>query len=328
MDHIHRHRGRFVTVLPASPRRQHGSGLDRRPRAELGRGDPPARSPPGDPARRVAMLRVALAVGGGHRVVWVHSSAKTGTPRLPRGPHRGRRRPAELTNGSPRPRARSKPRRGRQTPPRPSGATSARPVFGSTSPSKNVSRTDSGRPTRSPRTEHPLPPTPAPPPHPLTWSYARSPSPSAASDGCYPLITNDRDLARRRAVRRLQIPAQPRDNATPAQRHPARRAGAPAQPRLASKPCCAATSSPCSSTPSSNARSGRHGHHRHHTILSTPKTATAPHPPPPASLTSSTASPATTSTKTAASSRSSTPNSTPDNTPCSTARHPHNVYTE
>ena len=90
--------------------------------------------------------------------------------------------------------------------------------------------------------------------------YRRSPAPTtasrftvdetqiardAASDGCFPLISNDPDHDRRRAAGRLQVPAQPGEAPRPAQGHPTGRAGVPARPRPASKPCCAATSSPC-----------------------------------------------------------------------------------
>ena len=135
----------------------------------------------------------------------------------------------------------------------------------------------------------------------------------AATDGCFPLITNDTDADRRRGARRLPLPAQPGTPPPPAQVRPGRRPGAAAQTRPASRPCSAASSSPCSlgALIERQIRTAMTAaaHRRHPALPRAPRLHRPLHRTHPGDLRRP--RPATSSTTTANSSRPSNPSSTP-----------------
>ena len=149
----------------------------------------------------------------------------------------------------------------------------------------------------------------------------------AASDGCFPLITNDPAErlpdAQVLVAYRYQPNLERRHHLLKACRTPTR-SGCATPP--ASKPSSAASSSPCSSEPSSNARSATPcAPPTPTTSPSTPNYAPAKHPPPNGSSPSSPTSPATSYTATGSwckPSKSNSPHSSTRSSTCSTSPPP------
>jgi Domain of unknown function (DUF4277) len=234
MGHIHRHRGRFVSVLPAS-RKEDKTFRDwvvdhepdwveaaRRPGARIG-----------DPDEVWHTCEAPWPSAEGHRVAWVRSSAKTGYDAQARTDRiaRGIAALDELNQRLASPKTRMKTVAAAEQ----AAAAALERIGAARWIDVHRRRTCRGtvpaRQTRSPRHRDPLPQDhPHPPAHPLQ----RRRGPGRPRRRLRRLLPADQQRPRpdrRRAVSRLQIPAQPGETPRPAEGQPARRAGVPARPR-------------------------------------------------------------------------------------------------
>ncbi len=177
MGHITAAGGRFVTVLPrsraedrwfrdwAQTHQPQWTEAHRLPRARLD-----------EPDQVYSTLPAPLPSAEGHRVVWVHSSAKAARDAaVARGPRRGRRRRGRRPGRPPgRPEVPAQDPGGCQRGRHRGARCRPGPAAGSAPPSARPSRRASGRNAAADPAEHPLPP---PHPHPVHDQLGTRPGP-------------------------------------------------------------------------------------------------------------------------------------------------------
>ena len=267
MGHIAAGGGRFVTVMPRS------RDEDRWFRDWIQTTPRPGPRPPDGPATRLgepdevySTFPAPLPSAEGYRIVWVHSTAKAArdaaarTARIEAGiaaldALAARLAGPEVPAQDPR-RRRAGRRRG-------AGRRRRRPLG-----QRHRHRDHRRRPTSKNAAAGPAPtPATGAPPAPATPSAPTSRldriAYDAASDGCFPLITNDHDLTDARGARRLPLPAQPRTPPPPAQVRPRRRPGPAAQPRPDRSPVLLPVPRPAPRRPHRTPDPHRHGRRAH-----------------------------------------------------------------
>ena len=234
MDHIHRNRGRFLSVLPASRKEDAAFRdwvIDHEPAWTEAARRPGRRR--GDPDEVWHTVEAPWPSAEGHRVVWVRSSAKIDYDAEARQDRiaRGIAALDQLNQrlASPKTRMRTTVAVEQAATAAIDQADAARWIRVSVDErvEERFRQEKRGRPgadtryRRSTRAHHRV-------------AYAvdeEQVAHDAASDDCFPLISNDRDLTDAETARRLQIPAQPGETPRPAEGHPAGRADVPARPR-------------------------------------------------------------------------------------------------
>ena len=235
------------------------------------------------PTRSGAVAPAPFCSSEGYRIVWVHSSVKAPArrdrpppahpahprradraqraPRRPARPdhHQGRRRGRRPRD--PRHRRRRGLRHVHRSPRRPKSASARRSAAApATTPAT----------ARSTKTRFQV----------TAQVDADAVRRDAATDGCFPLISNDHELTDQRGPDRLPLPAQPREAPPPAQDRPGRRAGHAEEPgphrsavRLPVHRAAVLLPDRTRAPPRDDAPS------RSPTCRSTPRTAPAPHRP-------------------------------------------------
>jgi len=257
MSHIASHGGRFVTVVPHGRREDtwfrdwaqtHApdwAEAHRRPGARLG-----------DPNRIWRTFEPPAPSVDGHQVIWVHSSTKAARDAATRAARieAGLAATDAVATGLSSPKTRLKTKVAAETAANTAlTAAGATRWVGFTPPKPQTSPT--GRNGEAAPVSSPLPAQRETHLHDHRRDRAENVAYDAATDGTFPLITNDTAMTPAEVLAAYRY--QPTSNAaTTCSKDPRKSRPSTCRQHTASKRCCSATSSPCSPRRSSNARSG------------------------------------------------------------------------